>query len=310
MQLKAVIGVVFVMLGAYGFKQAQNAPDLSTPQSTVASLLAAYGRHDSAGIAKCVEGGTSAQLPPEILDVTLVANSPADTDQIVEITGDTARVAVKYEVVVAVSSDSHKSKISFVDMLRLHKSAAGWLIVPDKLSSDSDGLMPLATRPLSLVASLLGPDAGFRNAVVKARQQGVAAACLSNVQQLALATQMYVQDYDEVLPRSAAGYNRLIIPYVKNEDMFRCAQDAKGSISYSMNVSLQNRKLADVTVPARTVLLYEGKNGIVDYRHEGRAAFAMADGSAKLMTESEAKNLIWKLAPPTHKKVPTKKRKH
>jgi hypothetical protein len=48
----------------------------------------------------------------------------------------------------------------------------------------------------------------------------------------------------------------------------------------------------------------------VDYRHEGRAAIATADGNAKLMTEAEVKNLIWKLAPPVNKKAPAKKRKH
>jgi hypothetical protein len=220
----------------------------------VVSLLTAYGRHDSAGIVKCIEGGTTGVLPPEMINVELAAKAIDDADQLIEVTGDTARVAVKYEVAVALGPGASKSKISFVDMLRLHKSAAGWLIVPEKLSSEADGVMPLATRPLSLVASLLGPDAGFRDAVLKGRKQAFAASCESNTRQLAIGTLMYVQDYDEVLPRSAAGYNRLIIPYIKNEDMFRCTQDAKGAISYSMNVNLQNRKMADVTAPARTVL--------------------------------------------------------
>ena len=75
-----------------------------------------------------------------------------------------------------------------------------------------------------------------------------------------------------------------------------------------MNPGVQNRTLAEIPNPALTVLLYEGHNGVVDYRHEGRAAIAFADGHAKLTTETETKSLTWKLRPPAPKKAPTKKR--
>ena len=310
MRTKFVFGLVALLLGALGFKHAQNAPDLSSPRATVLSMITAYGHHDSAGMAKCIEGGVSGELPAEMLIAEITSYTSAEKDQIIEITGDSARVAVKYEVGIALRGGVTKSTVIFVDMFALHKSDAGWLIVPEKLSNEAGGTLPLATRPLSLIASLLGPDPGYRNALTRSKKQAAEAGCLSNTKEIALGTLMYVQDYDEVLPRSAAGYNRLIAPYVKNDDMFRCAQDAKGTISYSMNVNLQNRSFADVENPARTVLFYEGKNGVVNYRHEGRAAIATVDGHAKLMTETEVKALIWKLAPPVHKKVPTKKRKH
>jgi len=119
---------------------------------------------------------------------------------------------------------------------------------------------------------------------------------------------MYAQDYDEMYPNPTVKYQSLISPYVSRMEIFKCALDAKSAISYSLNMNLQNRSLKDVANPTHTVLIYEGHNGVVDYRHEGRAAIALADGHARLMTETEVKALIWKLPPPAPKKAPAKRR--
>src|SRR5438105_3414716 len=46
-------------------------------------------------------------------------------------------------------------------------------------------------------------------------------SCLSNIRQLSVGIEMYAQDYDETLPRSARWMDD-IYPYVKNNDIFRC----------------------------------------------------------------------------------------
>ena len=307
MRLPVILGIAGVMLGALGFKYLQNAPDLSTPKATILSLLDAYVRRDIAGIGNCVDGAVTINFPKELLSGEMRISAAKGKDIIVEINGDSARVAVEYEATIANVPESPSAVITFVDMLNLKKVAPGWLVVPGKLGGDSSGALPLISRPLSLLAAVVGPDPGYRNAILNAQKAAAATSCLSNTKQIALGITMYVQDYDERMPRSAAGYQSMIMPYIKSDEVFRCALDAKGTISYSMNVSLQNRSLAEVANPVHTVLLYEGHNGVVDYRHDGRAAIAFVDGHAKLMTETETKSLIWKLPPPAPKKASTKK---
>jgi prepilin-type processing-associated H-X9-DG protein len=84
------------------------------------------------------------------------------------------------------------------------------------------------------------------------------------------------------------------MPYIKNESIFKCPSDASGAVSYSFNANLAGVKLAKVSAPAETVMIYEGKNGKLDFRHEGKAAVGFADGHAKLVNAEGAKKLHWR----------------
>jgi prepilin-type N-terminal cleavage/methylation domain-containing protein/prepilin-type processing-associated H-X9-DG protein len=82
---------------------------------------------------------------------------------------------------------------------------------------------------IAILAAILFPV--FARAREKARQSN----CLSNTKQLALATLMYVQDYDEMIPYDDLDYNGsgaedagdgtwrgMIRPYCKNSQLFMC----------------------------------------------------------------------------------------
>jgi len=75
---------------------------------------------------------------------------------------------------------------------------------------------------IAILAAILFPV--FARAREKARQT----SCLSNIKQIGLATLMYVQDYDERMPRfrggnaNDAGVHKMIYPYMKNLQMFYC----------------------------------------------------------------------------------------
>ncbi len=85
---------------------------------------------------------------------------------------------------------------------------------------------------IAILASILFPV--FSRARAKARQT----SCLSNEKQLALALQMYAQDYDEQFPGATTTYspphpndkpadgfypwNALVLPYMKNQDILLC----------------------------------------------------------------------------------------
>ncbi len=79
---------------------------------------------------------------------------------------------------------------------------------------------------IAILAAILFP------VFAKARDKALASACLSNTKQMALALQMYCQDYDQKLPflASTTPYFRycwpeFLQPYIKNENIFQCPAD-------------------------------------------------------------------------------------
>ncbi len=307
MRLQVLVMIAGLAAGGFGFKHLQDKPDLSTPKATLQSLVSAYSRHDVAAITQCVSGGSTKDVPEKLLQQNFNVTNAECKNVLVEVSGKQAKAAVEYEVSMKINDNDRVVHYTFTEMFSLQKGDSGWLIEAAKLNpTDKEVSFGLIAQPLHLITALIGPDPGYRNAMGVAVKQSEATLCLSNTKQIALGCLMYTQDYDEVMPRSAAKYNSLVEPYIKSQTVFQCPLDVKGAISYSMNANLQNRTLADITNPANTVLLYEGKNGKIDFRHEGKAAIAFADGHAKLLTEAETKSLIWKIPPPKPVKTPAK----
>ncbi len=72
---------------------------------------------------------------------------------------------------------------------------------------------------IAILAAILFPV--FAKAREKARQT----SCASNLKQMGIAVQMYVQDYDDVLPTresNAGRWNDIILPYMKNKQITVC----------------------------------------------------------------------------------------
>jgi hypothetical protein len=81
-------------------------------------------------------------------------------------------------------------------------------------------------------------------------------ACLSNAKQLALATLMYSQDYDEHFPplKSYSKFQTVVMPYVRNNSIFGCPETGK---RYMLNANLHQIVQSKIKSPAKTVLLYD-----------------------------------------------------
>ncbi|GAB4466954.1 MAG: hypothetical protein OHK0029_38580 [Armatimonadaceae bacterium] len=137
---------------------------------------------------------------------------------------------------------------------------------------------------IAILAAILFPV--FSQAREKARQT----SCLSNSKQYALATLMYLQDYDETFPASAylngtcvATFYWAVDPYVKNAQIVRCpSEDQAMNIaalvgapcpntppfsSYTVNHDLfvnaffpnpAFTRLAALPRPADTIMTYDG----------------------------------------------------
>jgi prepilin-type processing-associated H-X9-DG protein len=103
-----------------------------------------------------------------------------------------------------------------------------------------------------------------------ARQKAAQASCASNLKQLAIGMLMYAQDYDEHFP-PAERWSELIYPYVKNEQVFRCPGDPKLECGYAFNRALSGKRLAEITRPAETPLLFDSKTGKRNAADDGRS---------------------------------------
>ena len=164
---------------------------------------------------------------------------------------------------------------------------------------------------IAILAAILFPV--FAKAREKARQT----ACLSNLKELALATLMYVQDYDECLPTGnfqnqypgdlndggqfpGGTHWPCLQPYIKNTQIMRCPSgDATMFAWFGTNYGVvretgidcsqgPGRSLAWFQAPATDTLYFD--NGYwagcwtinqVSNRHNGGANLAFMDGHAK-----------------------------
>jgi prepilin-type N-terminal cleavage/methylation domain-containing protein/prepilin-type processing-associated H-X9-DG protein len=84
---------------------------------------------------------------------------------------------------------------------------------------------------IAVIAAILFP------VFAQVREKGRQSSCASNLKQLGLALTMYAQDHDETMPAEVSAppinggqendvpYDRLLAPYVKNEQVYACPSD-------------------------------------------------------------------------------------
>ncbi len=290
-----------------GWKQ-QAPSNQSSPKSTVRYFVASVVAKNADAVAACVRGAKpnaalQAYFHSDTRPSALMTNA-AVGEMIAEGDANHARVAAEIVVQAPANSSANGAKMgySLVEMFQLEREGDIWRIVPDAEIEKQMEQQPLSPgsskdrylmRPFAATVVSAFLPAANPKAAEQIRQATASAACLSNAKQIALGLTMYLQDHDEVYPPKNALYGKSIAPYVKNADVFTCPLDAKGTVSYTMNPNMQAAQLAAVMYPARTVLVYEGKNRQLSFRHDGKAVVAFADGHAKLVTPAEAKTLYW-----------------
>lgn len=132
-----------------------------------------------------------------------------------------------------------------------------------------------------LMVAVLGSTFG------KARGRARSASCLSNLKQLALAQLMFAQDHQETFPNSATWKDE-VLPYTKNRQLLVCPAGNRGEDSYEMNPQVSNMKLAQITRPAETLLMYEAGFPHGDPPHREGWGVAFVDGHCKVISPSAA----------------------
>lgn len=274
--------------------QAQE-PDLSSPEATVRSFFAAFSRGDLTQAVKCL---FEVKPDPVIVEMERELREQAKRDKITfaidEVraeAGGSGADEVTVSVRGTVTPPQPGTNLS--GRLRLRRGGADWKIVP----ADPQTLMEAIKTPEKNSALLLTSMLAYPGVLVEARKKARETACTSNLKQIALAAMMFAQDYDDKFAFKPATFQKALLPYIKNEAVFRCPEHSKNgavaSPSYVMNSHLAGKAVARLKVPARTVLFFEATAGKMDFRHDGRAGVAFADGHVALVTPEQAKTLRW-----------------
>lgn len=126
--------------------------------------------------------------------------------------------------------------------------------------------------------------------------------CMSNLKQIGLGFQQYIQDYDEKFP-PLTDWGETVQPYLKSWQIFQCPMDASGSAEkttdYFLNARLSGVAIRQIAKPSLTILAGDGasdqriatlaqlpaswiddKNSPA-HRHPRGANYAFADGRVK-----------------------------
>lgn len=107
---------------------------------------------------------------------------------------------------------------------------------------------------IAILAAILFP------VFAQARERARTATCLSNLKQIGLANQMYLQDYDERFPFAGREWPHAAFidvwnglgPYIKNTEMFLCKSDAAPgwNIRWATTNKQFNLKVSEIRFPS------------------------------------------------------------
>lgn len=125
-----------------------------------------------------------------------------------------------------------------------------WLSTPRRGFTLIELLVVIAI--ISILASILFP------VFARAREKGRAAACLSNIRQIAISFTMYAQDYDEVIPAGElAGvfWWDLVYPYTHNRQIYVCPSRKDCQMGYGVNTLVCGGSEGQMFDPAVKILL-------------------------------------------------------
>jgi len=274
---------ILVILLCTLFTFQAGAQDRANPEATIRSFMTAIELGDVKQAVACVKGAQVSQADQDDLAQQFEKVTLSLTLRGVTATVDGTNAVVSGEFSIKEFTD--KKRQTFNAKVSLVSSGGAWQIVPDLAKLQQT---PNPDPVNSLAYMLTDPKVMLRSL-----EKASAITCVSNMKQMCLATLMLVQDWDEKFKLNASTFNKDLMPYLKTPAVFKCPSDTSGVISYSFNPKLAGISAAKVSVPGQTVLIYEGKNGKLEFRHDGKACIGFADGHAKLVDADGAKKLRW-----------------
>lgn len=122
-------------------------------------------------------------------------------------------------------------------------------------------------------------------------------ACGRNIRRLAIGVIMFASDHNNVLKvgSTQASVRKAIHKSLPSEAYWNCPVGGKDA--YSFNLKIAGASLDKLKDPTAVVMFYEGHNGKLDFRHDGKAWVAFCDGHVRAYDKVHAKSLLWTAKP-------------
>jgi hypothetical protein len=288
---------IALALGAALFLAGCSARKDDGPETAVRAFAAAIGQADARAAARHVSGGLAngrADAVSEFLKQSPVeiVLSEVKSAQSGETAAVTAVVAIRPKGSAApgpAPAPGSSPEPGVVETVALRQEGGTWKIVPPPPGSAPPGEPgPLITMARMIAAGSPGPAAMARTQDTVRRS-----TCTANLKQVAAALRMFLQDYRDTFDLRAEELKSKLQVYSKSEMVFRCPEDAPEAPGYAFNPALEGLQQSAVRSPELTVMVYEGAGGVLDFRHDGKAAVGFVNGEVKLVDQTEAAGLMW-----------------
>lgn len=288
--LALLLTVAFIPLLA-----AARAASDSSPEKTVRSFVAALNAGHFEEAASYVDG-SSPNADFKTLGQRWKRDKPGFSVSVLasETKGNKAVVKATLTIQPTSQPANRQTQTGNVTLV-LVRGSARWLLVPMSMEEAKNASVNPRTSEISLltyIALMLQSPKAFEPQLELARNE----ACRSNLKQIALAAFQLsfnqVGSDEKKLMITPQNFRTKLLRYLR-VGTFRCPS-ASGGESYSFNGNLTNRKLESLPNAPRLVMFYEGRNGQLDFRHDGKANVAFADGHVQTISREEAKTLRWK----------------
>jgi prepilin-type N-terminal cleavage/methylation domain-containing protein/prepilin-type processing-associated H-X9-DG protein len=109
---------------------------------------------------------------------------------------------------------------------------------------------------IAILAAILFP------VFARARENARRSSCQSNLKNVGLGFQQYLQDYDELFPQSSGTWASVSLqPYIKSTQIFTCPSDPLGTAavpySFGYNGNMAQANQSSLAASSLTVLNYE-----------------------------------------------------
>ena len=271
---------VFLSFGAVRVNAQRSDPtqysDPRTPQGTLRSFAAALTKSDLTKAAsyiadaKSVAGLDETKRPMQKIRIRYSINHLQ-----IAVNDDTATIAFFF----AVDRLPDKSTYPAFAVLRRNDSNL-WEIDPARTLDISDSINPFSAF-VSLMSNKRFP--GEERADIRMRGHKFLT--------LGYVLQTFVADKGGKFALQGSQLRDSLLPYYPALDvLLRPLEQHEARVSF--NTKLTNVTLKKVRFPQRTVMLYEGENGKLDFRHNGRAAVTLVAGNVRYVDAEMAKKLL------------------
>lgn len=251
--------------------------DPRTPQGTLRAFAAALTKADLTQAATYIVDAKPAVNTSEIKQAMQKFRTDYSIQQLrIAINGDTATISF----FLRVSQPPNLS--SWISWAVLRQRVGGWYIEPVQTLAIANN-----TDTFSLFVSLLSGQRLPGEERDDSAMQGIKFLDLGTV------VKSLVADKDGKFALQDAQMRQRLLPYCPTLDVL-LRYPAGQSQKISFNNSLANAQLKKIRFPQRTVMLYEGENGLLDFRHNGRAIVTLVAGNVQYVDPMTAlKLLLW-----------------